>query len=53
MPGGHRDFEFEGGASAEEPLRARRPPAAAEGLRAAALHERGGGQQALEFRFPE
>lgn len=52
-PGGHRGLEIEGGAGAEEPLRTRGPQAAAAGLQEAALHECGGGQQALELRFPE
>lgn len=50
-PGGHRGLEAEGGARAEESLRARGPPAAAAGLPEAALHERGGGQQEVELRF--
>lgn len=52
-PGRHRGLEPEGGAGAEEPLRARGPPAAAAGLPAAPLHERGGRQQALELRLPK
>lgn len=52
-PRRHRGIETGGGTGPEEPLRPRGPPAAAEGLPEAALHERGGGQQALELWLPE